>query len=195
MNHKEGFSQLAVILIAVAIVVIGGGLYFALKAPQPNTLKGNTVTGITVVQPSITFIDPKGGEVLTPGQQVKISFSITGDIGSKNYGYFIFLKKTPDQILGNEDNYCANLENLPDRSEWASCINNDIIGGYPRFPYLNLVDGKPALSSPFAVTIPTAKIWSGTSYLEIDVANEPEIDHVIASSTSNGFIINAPSVQ
>lgn len=34
MNKKGGFSQLAVILIAVGIVIVGGGLYFALKAPQ-----------------------------------------------------------------------------------------------------------------------------------------------------------------
>ena len=37
MNHKEGFSQLAVILIAIGIIIIGGGLYFILNAPLPQS--------------------------------------------------------------------------------------------------------------------------------------------------------------
>ncbi len=36
MKQKEGFSQIAVILLAVGIIAIGGGLYFVLKTPQAS---------------------------------------------------------------------------------------------------------------------------------------------------------------
>ncbi|MBI5220892.1 MAG: hypothetical protein HY978_03620 [Candidatus Liptonbacteria bacterium] len=117
--------------------------------------------------PSLTVTSPNGGETFRPEQNITVSWNRTGSFPSSdpNRLYFVYLKNSPKQLLGNSSGYGITYSVIRFRS--------------------------PTLDYPtFTLTIPERALSGGQHYLEIDYTDSRGVP--IASDTSDApFMIAA----